>query len=104
MLKKSMSKSLAPLPSNAVPRSSAVQDFDGMAQAVAAQKTVFRQQQSTRVISGAQAPAALQPSGGYVEPTTQTAFADEFSAAQRLQPSVSEYTPSRGLSFEPEEE
>lgn len=104
MLKKSMSESLRPLPSNAVPRSSAVQDFDGMAQAVAAQKTAFREQQSTRVISGAQAPAALQPSGGYVEPTTQTAFADEFSAAQRLQPSVSEYTPSRGSYFEPEEE
>jgi hypothetical protein len=104
MLKKSMSKSLAPLPSNAVQRSSAVQDFTGMNQAVANQKTAFREQQSTRVISGAQAPAALQPSGGYVEPTTQTAFADEFSAAQRLQPSVSEYTPSRGLSFEPEEE
>ena len=104
MLKKSMSESLAPLRSNAVQRSSAVQDFDGMNQAVAAQKTAFREQESTRVISGSTAPAALQPSGGYVEPTTQTAFADELSAAQRLQPSVSEYTPSRGLSFEPEEE
>ncbi len=104
MLKKSMSESLAPLPSNAVQRSSAVQDFDGMNAAVDAQKKAFREQQSTRVISGSQAPAALQPSGGYVEPTTQTAFADELSAAQRLQPSLSEYTPSRGLSFEDEEE
>ena len=104
MLKKSMSESLAPLPSNAVQRSSAVQDFDGMNAAVDAQRKAFAEQQSTRVISGTEAPAALQPSGGYVEPTTQTAFADELSAAQRLQPSVSEYTPSRGLSFEPEEE
>ena len=103
MLKKSMSESLAPIRSNAVQRSSAVQDFDGMNQAIAAQKTAFKEQQSTRVISGAEAPAALQPSGGYVEPTTETAFADELTA-QRLQPSVSEYTPSRGLSFEPEEE